>query len=424
MVTKMRIKQWCSSFSSGPLELIVGLAVFATVASGGAVSHVASTSMAILFIACLFYIHKWPELWRALTRNEQLLLIGLALYTFSGLISYYNVSDEHEYIKHMGRYIRFLLIVPVYLLLTKGNMQLFKYLVAGAIASGPLYLSFALISVSKNPGLPTAGHYHHITFGDAAMLNVVFLLAVFLTWKMRPIIKAILLVSIVCALYASLLSQARGAWLALLFCGALLFYLALKNNKIKVKMVLPVLFLVVIVIGISPAGNMLELRVNKAVQEVGSFVNGESFDTSVGSRLAMWDIALHVWREYPVIGTGLGDFDQEIELRQSQGIYESIRVNASVHNIYLQALATTGTVGFLILCFVLVIQPFRIFYHASRDKLTPANLGGLMVITAFSVFGLTESWILRAPVVSIYLVYLVTLSVTVSRAGANENPVS
>ena len=49
------------------------------------------------------------------------------------------------------------------------------------------------------------------------------------------------------------------------------------------------------------------------------------------------------------------------------------------------------------------------------EKLTPAGLGGLMAIVAYAVFGLTESWILRAPVVSIYLIYLVTLSAAVSR---------
>ena len=415
LLQRLATGRWFSELSSKPLEVLIGVCIFATAASGGAVASVASASIGILFIACLFYIHEWPELWRALTRNEQLLLGGLALYAFSGLLSYYNVSDEHEYIKHMGRYIRFFLIVPVYLLLTKSNLQLFKYLLAGAVVSGPLYLIFALIKISGSPGLPASGHYHHITFGDAAMLNVVFLLAALVTWETRPIIRDVMVVSIICAFNASILSQARGAWMALPFCGALLFYLMIKRNKLKVKIVLPVLLLVVVVVGVSPVGNVLESRVKEAVHEVGSFVSGEKFDSSVGGRLAMWDIAVDVWREHPVIGTGLGDFDQEIELRQSQRIYENIDVHASTHNIYFQALATTGTVGFLVLCFALIIQPIRIFYQASHEKLTPAKLAGLMVIVAYAVFGLTESWILRAPVVAIYLTYLITLSAAASR---------
>jgi len=407
---------------SRPLEVLIGLCIFAAAASGCAVSSVASTSLAILFIACLFYIHKWPELWRGLTRNEQLLLFGLALYALSGLITYYNVSDENEYVKHMGRYIRFLLIVPVYLLLTRGNMQLFKYLVAGAITSGPLYLTFALISISERPGFPASGSYHHIAFGDAAMLSVVFLLAVLVTWKTRPIIKVIVAFSIVCALYASLLSQARGAWIALPFCGALLLYVMAKHNKLKLKLAISVLLLVVVVIGVSPVRNIIEDRINQATQEVESFVNGEKFGSSVGTRLAMWQIALDVWQEHPVIGTGLGDFDQEIELRQSQGIYEQVEVHASAHNIFFQALATTGLVGFLILLFALIIQPFRVFYHTSCEKLTSANLGGLIVIMAYLVFGLTATWNLRAPELSVFLIYLITLSSTVSKASKVVDP--
>jgi len=414
-------RRWFLDASSSPLELLIGVCIFATAASGGALSSVASSSLAILFIACLFYMPKWPELWRSLSRNEQLLLTGLALYAFSGLISYYNVNDEHEYVKHMGRYLRFLLIVPVYLLLSKTNLKLFKYLVAGAIVAGPLYLSLALISVSMNPEMPASGHYHWITFGDAAMLNVVFLSAVFVTSKMRTVMKIIIAISIMCTLYASFLSQARGAWLALPFCGALLGYLMIRKNKLKISTVIPVLLIIVAVISVSPAGNIIESRVMQAKQEIELFASGEKFDSSVGGRLAMWDIALDVWKEYPIIGTGLGDFDQEVELRQSQGVYESIDVHASVHNIYLQALATTGTLGFLILCFALVVQPFRIFYKTSREKLTSAQLGGLMVIVAYAVFGLTESWILMAPVVSIYLVYLITLSTTVSIERVSEN---
>lgn len=414
--------RWFSRFSLRPVELLLGLCLFATAAAGVAVRDVASASMAVLFLVSLFYIRKWPVWWRALSRNEWLLLSALGLYALSGLVSYYNVSDEYEFVKHMGRYLRFLLIVPVYLLLSGSSAPLFKYLLAGAIVSGPLYLSFALLSAAENPGLPASGNYHHITFGDGAMLNVLFLLAVLLTWKIRTVVKVVMAVAIVCALYASILSQARGAWLALPVCGAVLLYFTVKYGRLKIKVVLPLLLLGVAVLAVSPARELLESRVGEAVQEVEAFASGEKFDSSVGGRLAMWDIAVDVWQQHPVIGTGLGDFDLEMESRQSQGIYESVEVMASVHNIYLQALATTGTVGFLVLCFALVIQPLRLFYRAPGEKPAPARLGGIMLVLAYAVFGLTESWILRAPVISVFLIYLITLSVTVSKLKESNNP--
>lgn len=417
MFRELASERWFLYVSSKPLEKLIGFCIFVTAAAGCAVGHAASTVLGMLFITSLVHMREWPALWTALNMSEKTLLIGLVLYAFSGLISYYNVGDESEYIKHMGRYIRFLLILPVYLLFTKANLDLFKYLVAGAITSGPLYLFFALLSVYERPGLPASGGYHHIAFGDAAMLSVVFLSAVLVTWKTRRTIKVIMVISILCALYASILSQARGAWMAIPFCGAWLLYLTARHNTQKIKTVLSLLLLVIVATGVSPLGKVIEKRVDEAVQEVGFFIKGENLGSSVGTRLAMWQIALNVWQKHPVIGTGLGDFDQEIEIRQSQGSYEDVAVHSNVHNIYFQALATTGTLGFLILFFSLLLQPFLICYRASVGKLTPASLGGMTVMIAYAAFGLTASWILRAPEVSVYLVYLITVVSTVSRVS-------
>ena len=282
MVQGLSINQWWCCALSRPLELIVGVPIFAMVAAGGVVRHVASTALAVLFVTSFFYVRSWPKTWRQLTSAERLVLLGFGLYVISAFLSYYNVSDEREYIKHLGKYARFLVILPIYLLLSRANLNLFPYLLAGAIIAGPLYFGTALLSITEKPGLPAQGYYHHITFGDAAMLNVVFLLAALVTWKTRPIIRAVMVVSIICALYASILSQARGAWIALPFCGALLFYLMIKRNKLKVKIVLPVLLLVVVVVGVSPVGNVMENRVKEAVHEVGSFVSGEKFACTIG----------------------------------------------------------------------------------------------------------------------------------------------
>ena len=78
------IGRWFSEISSRPLEVLIGLCLFATAASGGAIASVASTSMAILFIACLFYIRKWPELWRALTHNGSYYALGWYCMHFQG----------------------------------------------------------------------------------------------------------------------------------------------------------------------------------------------------------------------------------------------------------------------------------------------------------------------------------------------------
>ncbi len=406
MTRGISIQQWWSGKCSKPLELIVGLFIFAIAAGGGAIEHVSSTSMAALFLVSLVYLRSWPSLWRQITADERLILLGFCLYFFSAILAYYNVNDEHEYIKILDRYARFLFIVPVYLLLSKADLKLFPYLLAGAIVSGPLYLGTAFMSLAENPDLNAKGAYHHITFGDIAMLSAMFLVTVLAVMKTGRIMKMVLVASIICLLYASLLSQARGAWLALPFCLLLLLPVAVRRGKVQMRTIVITLCILAAVVAVSPAKDIVSSRVQKAVHEIELFQSGENFGSSVGSRLAMWHVAINVWKEYPVLGTGPGDYDQEFEASQAKGLYKNNVVYSSAHNIFFQALATTGTVGFVLLCLALFVFPFRLFYKTSQETLNVASVSGMVGIMAFAVFGLTESWMYRAPVVSVYLLYI------------------
>ena len=40
----------------------------------------------------------------------------------------------------------------------------------------------------------------------------------------------------------------------------------------------------------------------------------------------MWDIAIDVWKQHPVLGSGPGDFDDEILSLQSEGEYAGMDV--------------------------------------------------------------------------------------------------
>lgn len=419
MFTKMHVKQWYSGVLTRPLELIVGLSIFTTVAAGGVVRHAASTAFSVLLVISFFYVRSWPETWRQLTSAERLVLIGFGLYFISALLSYYNVSDEHEYINHLGKYARFLVIVPIYLLLSRANLKLFPYLLAGAIIAGPLYFGAALLSITERPGFPAQGYYHHITFGDTAMLAGLFLTTVLMIMKMSRVMKIVLLVSITCLLYSSVLSQARGAWLALPVCLFLLLVFAVRHSKINVRALVIALVIFGALLVMSPANEIISNRVQKAVNEIESFQNDNAYRSSVGSRLSMWHIAINTWYKHPLIGTGPGDFDLEMRAAKAEGLYLHNFEHSSTHNIFFQALATTGTVGLVVLCFALFILPFRFFYKSERSSDNVASYSGMVVLTAFAVFGLTESWTLRSPAVSVYLLYFVTLATTVSRkAGA------
>jgi len=66
-------------------------------------------------------------------------------------------------------------------------------------------------------------------------------------------------------------------------------------------------------------------------------------------------------------------------------------------------------------------MPFRLFYNICRENLNAASVSGIVVLIAFAVFGLTESWILRSAPLSIYLLYFVTLATSAMKmASVND----
>lgn len=421
MIQEVPVKQWFSGAGSKPLELIAGLSIFATAAAGGAVAHVASISFAVLFITSLVAVRSWPSSWQQLTLEERLVLLGFGLYFFSAVISYLNVSNEYEYIKHLGKYAYFLFVIPIYLLLSRAELNLLPYLVAGAIASGVVYLGTALLSVMANPAVPAKGAYHHITFGDMAMLNALFMSTLLVTMdagkvvRESKVLKITLSISIFGLLYTSLLSQARGAWLALPACLFLLLSVAVWYGKVRIRTIFIALIAFAALIAVTPAKDIVFSRMQSVTHEIELFQSGVDRSSSIGDRFAMWHIAINVWKEYPVVGSGPGDFEGELVSTQARGMYKAVMLHSSVHNIFLQALATTGIIGLVILCLALFIMPFRLFFKASESVISVAGLSGMVVLAAFAVFGLTESWILRSPPVSIFLLYFVTLATTAAK---------
>ncbi len=413
------MQAWLDSVKKNPLEFIMGVCVLSIAATGGATRNLASTALAIMFVCSLLYMKEWRVSWQSTGRLEKLLLAGFALYTLSGLLSWVNTSDHQEFVKQFGRYIRFTLIIPVYLVMRYRRLSLSRYLIAGVVVSGFIYLGYALHSIYKSPDLPAAGDYHHITFGDASMMSAGLMVVMFLFYENRPLIKSIIGVSIVCAIYASILSQARGAWLALpiYFAIALIYYSTIKKAY-AIRLVVIVIVACVVAM-LSPAGTIIDKRYEEAKTEITQFMVGQRADTSVGGRFAMWVIGYSVWKKNPVFGTGLGDLDEDMVPYQKRGEYPNVEVQGSAYNIFVQALVGTGLFGLIAICYAMVIAPLRLFC-AGRGLFTMLGMMGAVVAVSYSVFGLSESWILRAPAVSVYINYIIVIMASFSMRGSTR----
>ena len=405
----MFIQELLTEARQKPLEYFTGLCVFLIAVFGAVVKDVASSVFLILIVISFIYIRQWPQAWRNLGQIEKLFLTGFVLYLVSGFLSYANVADDYDYIKQMGRHLRFALIVPLYLFIAHSKFELTRFFIPGVVISGPVYLFFAASSVYSNQGLPGQGYYHHILFGDTAMLNSALMMVFLVTRYFSFSVRLLIIISMLCAFYASVLSLARGAWVAAPVIIVILIWHVVKSGSIGVKKVGLAIAVLMTIVGLSPAIDIMSRRYAEAINEINLFYSGEGYVTSVGGRLAMWDVAVDVWKENPVLGTGPGDYGGDLMTQKSQGRYPDLGEYYTPHNMYLQVLASNGLVGILIFLPTFIILPLVYIRKAANDSKRLETVSALVLIVSVSIFGLTESWIVRSPFIAIFAVYFTVL---------------
>lgn len=403
----MYLKKLLTIIKEDPVTFTMGACIIALAVMGTSVRHVSSSMLGLLFLLSFSALLSWPKVFSSLTKVEKIFVLSFVFYTVSGLLAYFNVDDVSQYIKLLERYFRFLMAAPIFLLIIKKNKSLINYLYVGAALSGPFVFTVALNHYFSNPDVPAKGYYHHIIFGQLAMLNVGILIGYLITNKLSRAIQFFILASIFLGLSAAILSQARGVWLAFPIYILIAVICLLKSGRFQLKAFSIFLVLAVLLIIFTPASDLITQRAKSATNEISAFYEEGKYISSVGTRLAMWEIAVDVWKKFPVVGTGPGDFDDEVVALQSGGKYIGMDVHGSVHNIYIQALVGSGIIGLFALLLVLVMPLVVIFSKNSCEK--SAKLTGLIIIVSFAVFGVSESWVLRLSIISVFLVYVITV---------------
>jgi len=417
---KKSIEEFVSTIRAEPLVFTAGMCVLLLAVMGTSVRHVSSAMFTIVFLLGFSVIKDWKKLYRSLSNMEKIFLLSFLLYTISGLLSFYNVDDSENFYKIFERYLRFTMIVPVYLLLISKNRSLLNYLVLGAVISGPFMFAVALQHYLQYPDVPAKGYYHHIIFGQLAMLNVGIMLASILTRKQTRQVQILILMCMLCGIATAVLSQARGVWLVFPVYLIVAFIYAFKEKRINTLHSVMFLAVIVLLAIFTPIGHLIQQRTAEGITEINRFYTQDQYVSSVGTRLAMWDIAIDVWEQHPVLGTGPGDFDDEVMALQRKGDYQGMDVHNSVHNIYIQALVGSGLIGLLALILVLLIAPLRLFFdQVNKDE--AGRLAGIITIISFAIYGLSESWTLRLPAISIFLVYIVIIASHLKTVGSKKS---
>jgi len=382
-----------------------------------------SAASTIFVLLVLFSLSYCKQGWQQLNQQEKRLLMGFILFFLMTILSLFMTDDLRVGFKRLERYMRLVLLIPIYLMLRTEEIETGNAFLCGAFIAMFLMAGQAHYQVNMLNKLVAYGAYHKIIFGDLAVLFATIVFMGMLIYGKTILHYILCLFSVSAGLYAALLSVTRAAWLfiPLIIVSLLCLYRRRISKKGK-RLVL----IGIVIGGLCTAIYQPERLVEGFEQgwlDLSTF-SEKSSDTSWGTRLVMWQNSFLIFKESPLLGTGTGDFHNASKKLDERGLsFKNSYALTSIHphSIYFQLLAEGGGLGLLALIVVLFVSPTIFLYdlwkNSSDQCLHFFSISGLIAVIAFAWFGISESWLARNVLVTSYcLTMLVFITSAVNRS--------
>lgn len=347
-------------------------------------THFLAIPIAILMFINWVWEWNWKEKWMNVKDHKATLVFVLSAAVF--LIPLYGLlisTNKMHALASVETYLWFL-AAPLFLLtyastlLTHERVRILLVLFAISTIFLSLFVFGDAVVYSLQHKEDDFSLYHHISLRHhPSYLSLYMSLTIFLMlydWKMRraqlhKVVKIIygtlLLFLYVAVIYAS---SKAGLILLLITCLCWVFFIA---ESWKHRLVGLLLF---VLVNIAFGGVLYQLkatpfiRVSKAWNDIRHYrINNTYSYTSSGVRLTVWRSAWEVAQDNHFLGTGIGDLEQDLSLNaEAKGYHNLIGHHYNAHNQWLQALASSGILGFLI---VLAYTLFPLIYGIRKHDI-------------------------------------------------------
>jgi O-antigen ligase len=267
-----------------------------------------------------------------------------------------------------------------------------------------------------------------IMFGDIAMVSGVISIAALTHFRKYPSpARLIPVIAALMGILASILSGSRGGWLFLPLAIAIFLLFLNRHGSLRLsfKSILVSLSFTCAVIVFVLNYTTATQRLITAHLEIQQYISQQSDSvgkTAVGQRLEMWQASLIAFNKAPVFGIGPGAFDDHIANLAQEDLVNSQVAEAWItegkfhphthaHNEYLNTLATRGLFGIstLILLFGFFLQRFFILVMSDNHSQASLGLAGILLISGYMIFSLTESVLYHAMTANFFFLSLVAL---------------
>lgn len=393
------------------IENSILLLVFLFPLAGTFVRHWISDILGLLFLISVYYYLKGSR--TALYSQEKKWLWGLAIYFAVFVLTALVNSWTDEQTTWLGLEIRFLLIIPIYLMLREiRNVELafFYGLLAGLVAVS-VWGAYEIFFLKLER---TWGTYSSLFIGPVTLLMAALVVAkgiYFFRLDKKSDIKLIIVctVAVVAALLVVALSGARSAYLGFVAIVALYFFYYIRNMKVVIPLSLITIGFIIVVLNI----DVVQQRILVAKQETLTYLESDENQTSVqtsessaGIRLEMWRGSWYLIKASPVFGVGRGNYNKAMQKYIDAGLVNpGVNEHSHPHNAFIETLVSRGILGLMVMLFILY-YPFYLFYK-TRKASPVTSLMGMTHVILISIFSLTETaTFIKGNFVAVNLVFM------------------
>ncbi|MBU1446737.1 MAG: O-antigen ligase family protein [Gammaproteobacteria bacterium] len=349
----------------------------------------------VMFVLVLFSLYLLATGCRQrapLSSSE--IAFGIAM--SSGLVAIFLSQLYHHELsaRHFDSASRFLLAVPiVYALRYAGGARMFSAM-QYAFPLGAIAALIAVVAEHPSTSYSASTSFmNHIHLGDTAIL-LAFLSLFSINWIRADglAVKALKISGVFAGLIVTVLSQARGGWVAIPIFVAVYIYAHSQAEQFRRLVVVAATAGLVVLLSylfIDP----VQLRIGMIFSDLSQFQAG-NIDTSIGVRLQLWSAAIQLIVENPIFGVGADGFGGAMGSLSEQGLITPIAAELGRGEVHSEILAQTVRFGVFGLGFILAVYFVPLYYFlklaksANRQQAVPA-LMGICVTLGFFVFGLT-----------------------------------
>lgn len=356
-------------------------------------SYVPMTLGIIATLTFLFYRFKLKMKWK-FDKEEKYFIFALIAYFLTFVMSAIFNGDGFREIDNPSR---ILLLIPLIFFFRRYPIKkstVFHAIPIGALVAGLLaiYQKFVLNLPKPFPGTM------HIQAGNISILLGLMTIAIAFYWFSQKQNRFGLLY-ILCAafgLLASILTGARGGWIAFPLCFLLILVFNFKYIRKQVIYIIMLLLTLPLALFIYKPEFGIQQRLNEAETDITRYIEEKDKTTSLGARFDMWENAIIAISEKPILGHGSSGYEEfkQKQVATQQMAETTLKFN-SLHNQYLEAFVKRGVIGFIALVAILFI-PLSIFarrLNTNDSALKCISILGIIHIIAHSFFFLSQSFL-------------------------------